>query len=51
MRKNTPIGREEIDKNLVDIEAINVYTPKELSELLNYSLKHGNLKTEAYFEL
>lgn len=49
MRKTAPINRSEIDKNLVDTETINVYTPKELSEFLHYSQEHGNLKIEAYF--
>lgn len=49
MRKTAPINRSEIDENLVDTETINVYTPKELSEFLHYSQKHGNLKIEAYF--
>lgn len=49
MRKTAHINRAEIDENLVDTETINVYPPKELSEFLHYSQKHGNLKIETYF--
>lgn len=49
MRKTAPINRAEIDENLVDTKTINVYTPKELSEFLHCSQKHGNLKIGAYF--
>lgn len=49
MRKTAPINRAEIDENLVDTETINVYIPKELSEFLHYSQKHGNyFRTLAY---